>query len=513
MGECAITLPKFHPKQELAFNSKATDLLFGGATRGGKSFFVRKAYIIWCSRIPGLMCDIFRLHFDDVVGNHMEGETSFPVLLAEWAKNGLVRINQTEIKFWNGSQISLEHCADDKVMMKHQGIARHVRTFEESTQILERRVRWLSAWVTMSEEMKSRVPDEWKGCFPRIIHTANPIGVSANYYRRNYVKARPRLQIERVGEFYRQYIPALVEDNPSEDAAATRRRVGEMGDEAVSEALLNENWDVQVGEFFPEWDEARHVVPDFEPPAHWSRYRAFDWGNAEPAAVYWLAVSDGESFEARYQGVRDGSLTWVTKHLWFPRGAVIAYREWYLCNPEKPAEGLRMRNEDIAKGIVARSPQPYEQNLETLSDSYPFPDRGEGKTIAQTFAENGVPLTLGKTSRVTGWSQMRARLIGKEFETGKRIAMLFICESCRYARDYIPALPRHPNEAKKEDAAEHGEATHSCDALRLACMAQEIIRDAEPPEPDTKKLSNEITFQAAMKLAKELRAHRDGPRY
>lgn len=59
--------------------------------------------------------------------------------------------------------------------------------------------------------------------------------------------------------------------------------------------------------------------------------------------------------------------------------------------------------------------------------------------------------------------------------------MVFFCECCKKARDYIPALPRHPSEAKKEDAAEHGEATHVNDACRYACMVHNVIKDCVLP--------------------------------
>lgn len=470
MRECAIALPRFHPKQQLAFDSPATDLLFGGATRGGKSFFVRKSYILWCSQIPGLQCDIFRLHFDDVIGENMEGETSFPNLLNAWQKEGLVKINQTEIRFWNDSAIYLEHCADDSVMSKHQGIARHVRTFSEATQILSHRIEWLSRWVTMSEEMQSRVPEKWKGRFPKIIHVTNPIGVSANYYKRNYVQAANPYTLRGVGPWKRQYIPALVEDNPSENAEVTRQRFG-TGDAAVADAMLNANWNALIGEFFPEWDEARHVVTDFYPPSHWFRFRGFDWGTAEPFCVLWAAISDGEPFKDS-----DGQTRW------FPRGAIVIYNEWYGCDLQDPSKGNRMRNEDIAAGILARSEHAH-KNVVTLTDSLPFQDRG-GDTIAQVFQRAGVILTLGDTSRVTGWSRMRDLLIGKELDSNApRVPMIYFCACCKACRDYIPALPRHPSETKKQDAAEHGEATHAPDTVRLMCMAHThaVIKDRIEP--------------------------------
>lgn len=186
---------------------------------------------------------------------------------------------------------------------------------------------------------------------------------------------------------------------------------------------------------------------------------------------------------------------------WYPRGAYICYREWNGANPEKPAEGLRMRNEDMREGILERSPAAEEKNLITLTDSLPFQDRG-GVTIAETFANNGkgVVLTKGDTSRIPGWSQLRSRLIGVEIDSNdnKRHPMMYICSSCRALRDYIPALERH--KSKLEDAAESGEATHACDSARLAAMAREYIQDRKEENIDTANLSNKMTFDMAVKV-------------
>jgi hypothetical protein len=87
---------------------------------------------------------------------------------------------------------------------------------------------------------------------------------------------------------------------------------------------------------------------------------------------------------------------------------------------------------------------------------------------------------------------MRSRLIGIQIDSNDplRYPLLYVAVDCKYARDYIPALPRHPSDHKKEDAAEHGEATHACDAIRLGCMAHTIIKD--------KKLPTEARIQRAL---------------
>jgi hypothetical protein len=466
MAEIALDL-ELWPRQMEAYETSATELLFGGATEGGKSHFVRVALIAWCLAIPGLQCVLIRKKYSDILNNHVEGRTGFKALLAPLIQTGHVIVTQSEIKFPKGSIIRFQHCQDERQFDSAQGIEVHVEVIDEATQISERLIRFFRTWVRMPMEMKATLPDAFRDKFPRIIYTANPIGTSVSYFRRNFVKARRMGESEKVDGFLRQYILSRYSDNLSVDADAHKGRLAGIGDAALARALDEGDWDAPTGEFFPEWNEDRHVVTDFHPPPHWFRFRTFDWGTAEPFAVYWMAVSDGEPF-------RDSE----GHERWFPRGAMVVYQEWFGCDPENPAKGSRMRNEDIALGILERS-EHFAQKVGTLTDSLPFQDRG-GETIAHTFQKSGVILTRGDTSRIPGWSQMRSRLIGIQYDSNSptRLPLLYICDSCKYARDYIPALPRHPSEGKRaEDAAEHGEATHSCDAIRLGCMAHPIVKD------------------------------------
>lgn len=511
------------PKQAEAFESPATEILFGGATRGGKSHFLRCALIVWCLRIPQLQCTLIRKKSKDILENHVHGKNGFIDLLYPLVEAGRCRVTQLGVTFDNGARIIFKHCQDMRQSDTAQGIPSNVLIIDEATQIPERLLNTFRAWCTMPEEMKAALPDDLKGKFPRIYYMANPIGPSLPYFRRHFVKSRPAGAIELINGFKRQFIPAFVTDNPSEDAEATKGRVGGMYDAATAKALIEGDWDAPLGDFYPEWDEERHVVPDFTPPSHWFRYRAFDWGSADPFAAYWIAVSDGDMFETEYWKYEQG----YRKHsgrLWFPRGAKIFYREWYGCREDDPAKGIGLRNTDIAKGIIARSPAPQERNLITLTDSFVFPDRGEdeGQTIAKTFADQGVPLTLGNTSRVTGWAAVRDALIGIRFDLNSehRDPMIFICQSCKYLRDYFPALPRHPNEAKRhEDAAESGEATHSLDACRLAIMATPRVKDK--PTPDALLVQAHVkaasiyqpTFQDAVKLIQKQKSRHSGRQF
>lgn len=469
---------RYQPKQQFAANTLANEILYGGATRGGKTAFNKLFLIRILSAVSNIRADIFRLQCEDVYASYMEGEFSFPELLGVWERDGLVKITQMAIEFlWNGSGITLQHLGSDKAKMAGQGIPKQIRIFDEATQLMESRIRFLRGWCDITEGHKEIAAEELLtiypemalkdrlNFFPKIIYSTNPIGDSAGYFRRNFVQPAPPMTVFRApdadGGFTRIFIPALVGDNKKQDPDAVRRRILGVGDEAMADALLTGNWDSPVGDFIREYNSNTHVVDDFEPPEHWVKYRGFDWGHAEPFCVLWAAISDGEPFKDEHGVER-----------WFRRNALIIYREWYGCNPDpnRQDEGLRISNKEICEGILAQTYEPT-TGL-TITDSLPFQARG-GELMATEFFRLGVPLTRGNTDRIIGWKKVQDMFRGID-----GYPMLLITRSCRYLQEYIPALQRH--KTKINDAVEDGEATHSTDTLRLIAMTHQISLPKTP---------------------------------
>ena len=73
---------KLHPRQSLAFLSKATEILYGGAAGGGKSHLMRVVAIMLCMAVAGLQVYIFRRVSDDLRKNHLEGPSGLRAMLS-----------------------------------------------------------------------------------------------------------------------------------------------------------------------------------------------------------------------------------------------------------------------------------------------------------------------------------------------------------------------------------------------------------------------------------------------
>lgn len=394
----------------------------------------------------------------------MEGPTGFRSLLASLCELKKCTIIEKEIRFENGSKIYLNHCQHDKDVYGYQGAEIHVLGIEEATQFSEFQVRYLRSRMRIPDTLN--IPIALKGVFPRALYTSNPGGVGHSYFKRAFVDACAPMTLFTAplddAGLLRQFIPARLADNPSVNPEEYAKRLKGLGSEQYVKALLNGDWDAIVGAYYDCFDRTKHVKPDFNPPKHWFKFRSFDWGGSAPFAVLWWCVSDGQEFK---------TVSGETLNL--PRGSLICYREWYGCSAFKSSEGLGMRNEDIAAGIIERT---KESNISgTVTDSLPFQDRG-GITIAEIFRKQGVPLIHGDTSRVTGWSQLRSGLLGSE---GK--PSIYFVESCLHLIRTLPAMQR--SNRNPEDIAD-GQEDHAPDAARLAAMARRLIVDSATAPKD-----------------------------
>jgi hypothetical protein len=322
--------------------------------------------------------------------------------------------------------------------------------------------------------------------------TGNPGGPGHQWVRARYIDPAPMgwqtLRDPETG-LQRIYIPSRVGDNRYlGDAYVTQIKAS--GAPELVRAWLEGDWSVIAGAFFPEWEPSRHVGTPRELPAHWTRYRATDWGSAKPFAVLWFAVSDGELPE-------------------FPRGALVVYREWYGMQPGQPNVGLRLTAEEVAEGIASREagdPVPDEARMGGVADPAMFTADGgpsiaermqRAAKIVQRRADNA---RVARAGAMGGWDQVRARLKGDGERPG-----LYVFSTCVHLIRTLPALQHDAD--KPEDVDTDGE-DHAPDALRYGCMARPYVRQVVNNERG-RGLSvgpgNEVKFDDLWQAAPERR--------
>lgn len=200
------------------------------------------------------------------------------------------------------------------------------------------------------------------------------------------VELKPYFPAAREGQKQMTRLLSRHEDNPKMfDAAGGRWTAGGaqyLGtlnrlSGARKLRLLSGKWAAQEGLVYGEFDAAVHIIPRFEIPADWRRFRVVDFGFTNPFVCQWWAM-DGD-------------------------GRMFMYREIYHSQRlvEDHADGVR----DAAGSIVKRGIKQYSQgeNIRTTVADHDAEDRA-------TLARRGINTIPAKKSIAPGIEAVQARL-------------------------------------------------------------------------------------------------------
>lgn len=446
-----ITL-ELQPAQARAFMTRATEVLYGGAAGGGKSYLIRAAFIMWATMIPGLQLALFRRMYPDLRANHMEGPMSFPVMLAPYVNAGLVRIVRDEITFWNGSRISLNHCQLEKDKFRYQGAEFHVLGFDELTHFSDGQYRYLRGRVRMTG---LNIPPHLKGLFPRIISGSNPGGIGHTWVKKTFVNAGPMIIHRTSGEeggMLRQYIPAKLSDNPAllaSDPEYANRLYG-LGDPMLVRAMMDGDWSIVAGAMFGEtWREELHTCDPFAIPVDWQIWRGADDGYAAPACCAW--------------GTQDPN----TKTLY-------VLGEVYSAKMLPDVYARRVAAMDYALPRWHAAEREVRSNTAWITgelDSAAFSDTGtDALPRGHQINAELVKLKAGKFTEVDKWDGSRVhgvqnfhRLLALNPLCPRGLPGIRFFKNCVRLIEEIPALPRDP---KKPEDVDTNAPDHGWDAVR-----------------------------------------------
>ena len=422
-------------RQREFFLSRARHTAYGGARGGGKSWAMRRKFILLALRYHGLNLLLLRRTLPELRENHL--------IPMQRELYGFAVYNSAErvFRFPNGSRIKLGYCDTMQDVYQYQGQEYAVIGLEEATHFTEEQMRFLTTCNRTTR----------KDFSPRMYYTCNPGNVGHAWVKRLFID---RLYAENENPDDYLFIPARIYDNKVLlNADPNYIRQLEALPEELRRAHLDGDWDVHAGQYFREFSRDRHVIEPFEIPSWWRRFRSMDWGYNDPCCVLWHAV-DGEN-------------------------RVYTYRELYV-RETRAGEVASMvlelsRGESISYTVA--SPDMWQKRGAVLSGAGGF----EGETLAELFTSSGLSLTPADNSRVPGWNRVRDFLAVAP--DGRPNWLCF--SDCRNLIRQLPALQF--DQHNREDAADGDD--HAPEALRYALMSrphagkQPIIRKAKAYDP------------------------------
>jgi len=404
-----------NPKQLEFFNADTAHVCYGGARGGGKSWAMRRKFVLLALRYDGLKLLLLRRTFPELEGNHI-----IP-LQQELGKSVKYNTTQRVFLFPNGSFIKMGYCDSEGDVYQYQGQEYDVVGLEEATHFTESQMRFLT---TCNRSTRTDFS-------PRMYYTCNPGGIGHAWVKRLFIS---RDFTENENEEDYTFIPATVHDNAVlMEANPQYIRQLDALPEHMRRMMRDGDWDVMEGQYFSEFRRDLHVVNPFKIPSDWKRFRSMDWGYNDPCAVLWFAVA--------------------------PDRHIYVYRELYERHVLASDMARRIKKASDTSRIVGTWASPDAWQKRGASDVM------QGESVQEVFAKNGVPLIKADNARIPGWQRVRENLaIAPD---GKPYLQIF--ENCVNLIRTLPLLSF--DTFKVEDVSDKCE-DHAPEALRYGLMSR-----------------------------------------
>ena len=398
-------------RQKAFIDATETEVLFGGAAGGGKSYGQLIDALLFALRYPGSKQLLLRRTFPELEHSLIRNARGlYPLEIFSYNASSHTGT------FKNGSLLDFGHLGSDGDVYQYQSSEYDVIRFDELTHFSEFQYTYLISRVRGAN-----------GYPKQIKSSTNPGGIGHSWVKERFIDQAPP-NTPFVGEdgSYRIFLPSKIDDNVflmRSDPDYKKRLLSLGADE--QKALLHGEWDIFTGQFFPEFSRERHVCEPFPIPATWRRYRSLDYG-FDRLACLWIAIS--------------------------PEGRSFAYREIGESDTIISA---------AAKSIVDHT-QKDEEIYATLAPGDLWSRSQEsGRSRADMFYENGVRFTKTSNDRLAGWAAVRELL--RDAPDGKPYLQIF--NTCTELISCLPALV-HDDKRPGDAATEPHKITHHPDALR-----------------------------------------------
>jgi len=448
--------------QMLFHQTYATEVLYGGAAGGGKSWAIAGDAIAYAIRNQGSRQLILRRTHNQV------WDTFISPIFQLWLDSRIALWNgeyHTYTFKHNGAVIRFGHCQQMEDIHQYDGPPWDRIFIDELTQFLE--YQYLHAATKL---LRSSGAGRFR---PQIKCSSNPWGPGVGWVKKRFKPELDGSQTEW-GFPERIFIPARIQDNPgllANDPLAIERLKSEP-DVKKRAAYLEGRWDLAIGVFFEEWDEHLHVIEDFDVPPWWRKWMGVDWGYGSPFCALWLAKDPQTGF-------------------------YYFYRELY-----------RAKMNDMEQAQEIRALSAGEEYVNRYGDPAMWSKRGQdliaaGQAPADIYADMEVPLTRGNNTRIHGAGAWRRALAKTQkavcvscsvvwapgavqcgncgtAEMPRQAPALRIMRSCANLIRTLPTLPRDEHDP---DDVDTDTEDHAYDAGRYVLTAAMVDTVTEPESP------------------------------
>ena len=415
-----------------------TDVLYGGAAGGGKSYAMLVDPLRFAHRAAHRAL-ILRRSMPELRELIDKSRELYPKAFPG------CKYREVE-KLWNfpsGAKVEFGFLERDADVYRYQGQAYSWIGFDEITHLPTE-----FSWNYLASRLRTTDSE----IVPYMRCTANPGGSGAQWVKKRYISPSPPNESFMGNDgITRKFIPARLNDNPYLAQDGRYEQMLKSLPPTQRKQLLEGNWEIAEGAAFTEFDRHLHVVEPFEIPLHWERTKGLDYGYASESACVWAAIDPTD-------------------------GTLIIYRELY------------------RKGLLATELAEMLTNME-LND--PTSVRGvldtacwsrtgtTGPTVAETLIQGGHKLRPADKNRVAGKIQIHEHL--KVQPSGRPRMQIF--NTCPNLIRELQSIPLDRN--NPEDVDTHA-SDHAYDALRYLIMSRPRIND---PMSQIRSLQREQHFQ------------------
>ena len=417
-----IFSPNTGPQEDFLAAAE-TDVLYGGAAGGGKSYAMLVDPLRYAHRAS---------HRALIIRRSMPELRELIDKSRELYPKAFPGCKYREVeKLWNfpsGAKIEFGFLERDADVYRYQGQAYSWIGFDEITH-LPTEFPW--------NYLASRLRTTDSEITPYMRCTANPGGVGAHWVKKRYIDPNePNQSFLGADGLTRKFIPARLEDNPYLAEDGRYEQMLKALPPTQRKQLLEGNWDVNEGAAFTEFDPNTHVITPFEIPISWERVKGIDYGYASESACIWATIDPTD-------------------------GTLIVYRELY-------RKGLT--GQDLGSIITEMElSDPF--SVAGVLDTAAWARTGTtGPTVGETLVRQGHKLRRADKNRIQGKVQIHEYL--RLQQSGRPRLQIF--NSCPNLIRELQSIPL--DKSNPEDVDTHA-PDHAYDALRYLIMSRPRVND------------------------------------